>query len=70
MTSDRIRKKITRNVLRKRKKIHTLVELFEAMNQAEDKQMRYEIAEVIAEILYPDGIARVAEVYHPSGLVS
>jgi hypothetical protein len=70
MTSDRIRKKITRNVLRKRKKIHTLVELFEAMNQAEDKQMRYEIAEAIAEMIYPDGIARVAEVYHPNGLVS
>jgi hypothetical protein len=46
-----------------------LVELFEAMG-TEEKEIRHEIAETIAEILYPDGIARISEVIHPNGIIS
>jgi len=69
MNADRVRRKLVRRILRHDTKIHTLVELFEAMS-AEDKEMRHEIAETIAEILYPDGIARIAEVIHPNGMIS
>jgi hypothetical protein len=70
MNADRVRKKLARKILRNDTKVHTLLELFEAMDSECDKAMRYEIAEVIAEILYPDGIARIAEVIHPNGVVS
>jgi hypothetical protein len=69
MNADRVRKKLIRRILRYDTKIHTLVELFEAMG-TEEKEMRREIAETIAEILYPDGIARIAEVIHPNGMIS
>ena len=69
MNADRVRKKLVRRILRYDTKIHTLVELFEAMG-TEEKEMRHEIAETIAEILYPDGIARIAEVIHPNGMIS
>jgi len=69
MNADRVRKKLVRRILRYDTKIHTLVELFEAMG-TEEKEMRREIAETIAEILYPDGIARIAEVIHPNGMIS
>ena len=69
MNADRVRKKLVRRILQYDTKIHTLVELFEAMG-TEEKEMRREIAETIAEILYPDGIARIAEVIHPNGMIS
>ena len=69
MNADRVRKKLVRRILRYDTKIHTLVELFEAIG-TEEKEMRREIAETIAEILYPDGIARIAEVIHPNGMIS
>jgi hypothetical protein len=69
MNADRVRKKLVRRILRYDTKIHTLVELFEAMGN-EEKEIRREIAETIAEILYPDGIARIAEVIHPNGMIS
>ncbi|MFA5766570.1 MAG: hypothetical protein WC919_01435 [Candidatus Paceibacterota bacterium] len=69
MNADRVRKKLVSRILRYDTKIHTLVELFEAMGD-EEKEMRREIAETIAEILYPDGIARIAEVIHPNGMIS
>jgi hypothetical protein len=68
-TADRIRKRLVHKILKHDTKIHTLVELFEAMGM-QDKEMRKEIAETIAEILYPDGLGRIAEVIHPNGLVS
>jgi hypothetical protein len=40
------------------------------MGDEGDKAIRREIAETIAEILYPDGIARIAEVIHPNGIIS
>jgi len=67
--ADKVRRKLVHRILRYDTKIHTLVELFAAMN-TEDKEMRREIAETIAEILYPDGIARIAEVIHPNGIIS
>lgn len=70
MYADRVRKKLARKILRYDTKVHTLLELFEAMSTEGDKQMRKEIAETIAEILYPDGTVRIAEVIHPNGIIS
>ena len=70
MNSDRVRKKLVHRILRHDTKIHILLELFEAVSMEGDKQIRKEIAETIAEILYTDGIARIAEVIHPNGMIS
>jgi len=69
MDSDLIRRRIVRRILCNDKKVKTLLDLFIAM-ESKDEKMRREIAETIAEILYPKGIARIAEVIHPNGMIS
>jgi hypothetical protein len=68
-TSDRIRNRLVKNILRNDEKIHTLVKLFEAMEPSDEK-MKKEIAETISEILYPHGIVRIGDVIHPNGVIS
>ena len=70
MNADRVRRKLTRRILQNDSKVHTLLELFAALDTEIDKKMRREVAETIAAILYPDGIARIAEVIHPNGMIS
>ncbi|MCK9557979.1 MAG: hypothetical protein M0R50_08075 [Candidatus Cloacimonetes bacterium] len=69
MSAEKVRQRLVRRILRHDAKIHTLVELFEAMG-SQDKKMREEIAETIAEILYPNGLGKIAEVIHPNGIIS
>ena len=69
--ADRVRRQITRNLVGfTRQKLDRINRVFALLDDETDPKTREEICEALAEMIFPQGIARIAEVYHPNGVIS
>jgi hypothetical protein len=72
MTADKIRKRLVYHLHRfDSKKIDTIIWLLQELKSENlTRDYKRELSETLAELLFPDGIARIAEVIHPNGIIS